>query len=414
MSMLFKMAWRNIWRQKRRSWITISAMSLGVALSLASMAWMDGIFQNGFDLMVRQTTGHVQLHQKNYPKQHALYDSMPQSLAQQVKALPELKSSSARIFAYSLLAAGEEAGGAQLIGVIPQDEAATSSIDRQVVSGGRWLSAEAKGEIVLGYGLAKSLKVKLGDPVIAVTQAADGSMGNQIYKLVGMVKTGSMGRDRAGAYLHLRDVQDLMVLPEQIHEISLIAKEDAKIPLLLSQTNELISKSKNLKSQIIVRSWDQINPMAKQMVGFQDAFLFVMLMLVFAVASLGILNTMLMSVFERTREFGVMRAIGVKPQQIVSIVVIESFSLALVSAVVGTSLGLLMDVYLVYHGIDLSAYMGSFSFGGINFDPHMYGYIRAMPIYATVLGLFIVAVLSALWPALRAGRLNPVEAMREE
>lgn len=414
MSMLIKIAWRNIWRQKRRSWITITAMGLGVALSLACMAWIDGTFQNGFDLMVRQTTGHVQLHQHNYPKQHALYDSMPQTLAQQVKKLPALKNSSARAFAYGLLAAGDEAGGAQLIGVNPVDEAATSSVDSKVVQGGRWLDTKSKGEIVLGYGLAKTLKVKVGDPIICVSQAADGSMGNQIFKLVGLVKTGSAGRDRAGAFVRLADLQELMVLPGQIHEISLNAINDKKIPLLVSQVTDLINKNTKFEGSFIVRSWDQINPIAKQMTDFQNAFLFVMLMLVFAVASLGILNTMLMSVFERTREFGVMRAIGVEPRQIVGIVVIESISLALIAAVLGLALGLMMDAYLVYQGVDLSAYMGSFSFGGVNFDPHMYGYVRATPIYATVIGLFVVAVLSALWPAFRAARLKPVEAMREE
>ena len=412
MSMLFKMAWRNVWRQKRRSGITIAAMSFGVALSLACLAWMDGIFQNGFDLMVRQTTGHVQLHQKNYAKHHALYDSMPQALAQQVKKLSALKSSSARAFGASLLAAGDEAGGAQLIGVNPQDEARTSSIDKKVIHG-NWLSPTGSREIVLGDGLAKSLKVKVGASIVAVTQAADGSMGNELYKLVGVVKTGSVTRDRAGAFIHLNELQELMVLPGQIHEISLVAEREDDIDKLLQESKNLI-KNNRLSDKVIARSWDRINPMAKQMIDFQDAFLFVMLLLVFAVTSLGILNTMLMSVFERGREFGVLRAIGVKGRQIVSIVVIESLSLALVSAVLGTGLGLVLDAYLVFYGIDLSAFMGAFSWAGVSFDPHMYGYVRSFPVYVTVVGLIVVAVLSSLWPAMRAARLDPVVAMREE
>ena len=152
MSMLMKIAWRNIWRQSRRTWITIWAMALGVSLTMACVAWIDGMFQDGFDLLVRQTIGHVQVHHPDYPKRRALYDSIDgtAALVDKLSALPEVKAASGRVFGFGLLAVGKEAAGGQLIGVIPDDEAATSSIDESVLPGGR--NGTLKIEILDGAG----------------------------------------------------------------------------------------------------------------------------------------------------------------------------------------------------------------------------------------------------------------------
>lgn len=411
MKLLMRIAWRNIWRQKRRTWITIGAMALGVALSMACVAWMDGFFADGFDLMVRQTLGHAQVHHPEYPKQRALYDTIEggETMVQKLSALPEVKAASGRVFGYTLLAAKDEAAGAQLIGIVPEREAATSSIDTKVLKGGNWLSSDPKKEVVLGSGLAETLKITVGAEVVAVTQAADGSMGNELYTVVGIIKTGSVVRDRAGAYVHQADLQELLVLEDQLHEIALIATKDRLIPTMAANAEATLKGS-----QVLVRTWDSINPLMKQLIGFQDVFLFVMLLIVYSVAALGILNTMLMSVFERTKELGVIRALGLKPGQMVLLVIFESCALAVISSFFGVLLGLAFDAYLVYYGIDLSHLMDSFSFGGISFSPVMYGAVRVEAVVATVLGLFFITVLASLWPAVRAARLKPVEAMRQE
>jgi len=411
MKLLIRIAWRNIWRQSRRTWITIWAMALGVALSMACVAWIDGMFKDGFDMLVGETIGHVQVHHPEYPKKRALYETIDDGAAtvQKLAVLPDAKAVSGRVFGFSLLAAREEAAGAQLIGIIPADEAAATSVHEKVQPGGRWLSAEAKKEIMLGSGLAETLKSKVGDEIVAVTQAADGSMGNELFTVAGIIKTGSVVRDRSGAYLHQADLQELLVLEDQLHEISLLAKEDEGIPALAASVAAALEGS-----ELLSRTWGEINPMMKTMISFQDMFLFIMLLLVFSVAALGILNTMLMSVFERTKELGVIRALGLKPRQMVLLVVLESTALAAVASVVGVALGLVLDAYLVFVGLDFSSMMGSFTFAGLSFNPMMYGYVRPESVVALVVGLFLITVLASLWPAIRAARLKPVDAMRQE
>ena len=137
---------------------------------------------------------------------------------------------------------------------------------------------------------------------------------------------------------------------------------------------------------------------------------------VFSVAALGILNTMLMSVFERTRELGVVRALGLKPRQLIALVLWETLALASVSAVLGLALGLLMDLGLVRYGIDLRMFTSSesWSFSGVALEPVMYGLVRPAGIVATIIGLYVISLLAALWPAIQAARIQPVVAMRQE
>ena len=220
MRLLMRIAWRNIWRQKRRTWITAGAMALGVAFCMATIALSDGMFADVFRILVRQNMGHVQIHNPVYPKQRALHETIPHGteVLSQVEALPGLARASGRLYGYALLGVGEKAAGAQLGGVDPEREAPITGIAEKMESG-RYLSETPSREIVLGAGLAESLEAEVGDEVVAVTQAADGSMGNDLYTIVGTFRTGSVVFDRGGAFLHREDLGTLLVLPDEIHEI---------------------------------------------------------------------------------------------------------------------------------------------------------------------------------------------------
>ncbi len=416
MGLLIRIAWRNIWRQKRRTVITVGAMATGVAFSLAMIALSDGMYMMAFDLMVSENLGHVQLHHADFPKQRAIYDTIDdgEALVAELEALPEVEHAAGRVFGFALLGTEDtperpgKSAGAQLVGVDPTREAALTKIGGKVQDG-RYLAADPAHEIVLGVGLAETLQAAVGDEIVAVTQAADGSMGNDLYTVVGIFKTGSVIQDRAGAFLHAADVQELLVLYGRIHEVALLAEQREDIGAMKGAVGTAVGDR-----GLLVRSWDQINPSIAQMLGFQDVGNGIILILVFSVAALGILNTMLMSVFERTKELGVIRALGLRPLQMVSLVMWETFALAGCAAVAGLVLGLGMDAYLVLHGLDLSSFFGDYSFAGASFPPIMMGEVRAEGVVQTVFGLFFVSFIAAIWPAIRAARLAPVDAMRQE
>ncbi len=416
--MLMRIAWRNIWRQRRRTLITIGAMAAGVGLSMATIAWMDGMYAQAFDLMVSQNLGHVQVHQRDYPASRAIFDTIDggEALVERLEALPESAAVSGRVHGFALVGTDErgdrpqKSSGVQIIGVDPRREDALTAIDAKVVRG-RFLADAPAREVVLGEGLAETLMAEVGDEIVAVTQAADGSMGNDLYTVVGISRTGSLLQDRSGMFLHIDDAQDLLVLDDRIHEIALRAPDKESIGALLDATAEAVGDG-----DLVVRPWEEINPMLVQFLALQDVGNAMILFMVFSVAVLGILNTMLMSVFERTKELGVIRALGLRPVQMVALVMYETAALVAVSGAAGAALGLGLDALVCTYGIDYAMFMSSdaLSFGGINFPTLIVGDFRWTPVFQCLIGLAVISLFASLWPAIRAARLRPVEAMRQE
>ena len=408
MQTILQMAWRNLWRHRRRSLITAAAMAVGVALCMWLTCLTDGNFSTMFRLLVEDQIGHAQVHDPDYPGARQAADTIDGAAATlaAVDALPGTKVAAARVLGFGLLGGEGRSEGAQLVGVMPAREQALRALK---IVDGAWLGEEPERAIVLGYTLAKELEVGVGDQVVAVTQAVDGSMGNELYAVRGLVKTGQTGIDAHGAFLHLRDAQELLVLPDRAHEITVLVEDREAIDVWAA------AASAALGERVLVRPWWEISPQIREMMASQDVVAMVLLSLVFSVAGLGVVNTMLMAVFERTRELGVLKALGMRPLRIVALVVVESVLLAGLSLVIGLSLGLLLDWHLVVVGLDFSASLGEgFDAMGVTMEPVIHGVFRVTPVLWTVGSVLLVAVLAALWPAIRAAGLQPVDAIRAE
>lgn len=410
--MLVAMAWRNLWRHGRRTLITAAALGVSLAFVMAMLCLMDGMYRKMSAIMIDQATGHVQVAHPAWAKSKNLVDTVPstQSVLQRVEALPGVRAAAPRLYGYALLGGEVETQGAQLLGVDPGREGRFIPYETRMVAG-RWLTGNP-GEIVLGEGLARKLRAEVGGQVVALTQAADGSLGNELYDVVGVLSSGSMMADRSGAWLSLADLQALLVLPDQAHELILLGPSaeprqgDPKVLGLLQDLRGVIDAS------LLVRPWWEVSPATAQMMATTDGSAWISMAIIFAVAGLGVLNTMLMSVFERTRELGVMAALGTRPRTLVALVLWESLLLGGLACGAGVSLGLALDLLLVRRGVNMTANGERISSMGVLFDPIVHGVIRPDRIVASVLMLLLVAVLAALWPAIRAARLRPVQAMR--
>ncbi|MDF1562362.1 MAG: ABC transporter permease [Deltaproteobacteria bacterium] len=413
MGALTKIAWRNLYRQGRRTIITATAMAVGSALCIAGVALTDGMYNDMFDSLVTASIGHVQVHHPDYPKQKSLYETMDQeAVLAKIDALGEesaLRGAAPRAYGFSLLASKNKAGGARLQGILPSREKTVTEVHEEMVEG-EYLPDVPEQGILLGDGLAKTLKVKLGDELVAVTQAADGSMGNELYRITGIFHTGNTMLDRGGALLHLADLQSLLAMEGKIHEVSLQATDRAHIDALTAALRSALPEDEHL-----VRDWRAVDPLMGQMLAMQDASVWILLALVFSVAGLGILNTMLMAVFERTKELGVMRALGMRPYRVVMLVLMETGLLGLLSAAIGAVGGALLTWKLVVDGLDLTSFMsGGVTSMGVTFEPVMYGDFRVDRIVLVSGFVIVVSLASAIWPAFRAARLDPVTAMRED
>lgn len=411
MAALLRIAWRNIWRQRRRSAITIGAIAFGVAMCMGFICVDDGMFADIYRMMVRERIGHVQVHAPDWPAQRAIYETleMDEELLAMLDEQPATAAVTSRLFGFALLGVGEKSSGVQLTGVHPSREDAVTGVAAKVTPG-RWLAADASREIVLGAGLAEKLKAELNDEVVAVTQAADGSLGNELYTLVGVARSGNVAADQAGAWLHMDDLQELLVLPGQAHELALVGQEDGDFEQLADSTRRWMDAG----APLLVRTWKEVDPMTGKMLDMQDAATWILLVIVFSVAALGIMNTMLMAVFERTAELGVLQALGMRPGQVVALVMLETLLLSAVGVLVGGLLGGGLDLWLVQVGIDLGSWAEGMNFSGMHWEPVLRGAFRWEGVVATVVVVLVVAAIASIWPALRAARLRPVEAMREE
>jgi ABC-type lipoprotein release transport system permease subunit len=340
---------------------------------------------------------------------------------QRLRAVPGVTAVSPRVKAYGLVGNEDRSQVARILGVIPEAEGAATPIRDAVVSG-RWLSPEpaptpGPREVVLGHGLAQQLRVSPGDELVVFLEAADGSLGNELLQVTGVVRTGNTELDRLAAYLHLADAQYLTALGDQIHELMLrTADLDAarataeSVAVAIGARVGAPADGETVEpSALVVQPWQEIVPWLNQMIVlFRRSYAF-MYLLIYLVAAVGILNTARMSALERRREFGVMLAIGMRPLRMFRTIVVETVVLGLVGALIGATLGFLLSWYYATAGFDMSVFtdQATFSYMGVAFSERIYFVLTPMTVIQPILVMLAVAALSGLWPAIRAARIVP-------
>jgi ABC-type lipoprotein release transport system permease subunit len=262
--------------------------------------------------------------------------------------------------------------------------------------------------IILGASLAKVLAVKPGSQLFLTTQGAGGKRESIFIQVAGVFRTGTQSYDRQRIYMHLSDAQRLLHLEQRVHEIALHLTS----PTLAAAVAERLLPAHAPKGRV-VRAWNSIRPDIQKLLDLNDVSTGMTVFIIFVVATLGVVNTMLMAVFERTRELGMLRAIGMSPRLIVGLIVSETLLLVLIASAVGTLIGLGLDWRLVEHGLDLRNFTDGFSLGGLGIEPVIYGAITLRGVLLPTIILSTSCLLASLYPALRAARLQPAIGMRE-
>ena len=416
------MAWRNLARHKRRSALTAVAMALVIAMSMMMGSMMAGMAQNMTEAIVDRSIGHVHLNHKGYPETISPYDAVPDATATlaALRARPDVKAATGRLNAFGLfskdaghdgIAAGEHLAEGVVGGILGTDLTAEAELTRldDRLTRGTYLPAPGEDSVLIGYRLAQELKVDVGARLVIVAPALDGSTGNVILPVRGVFNTGTNRMDKS-VVLDLARAQELTVQGDQVHELVVVTQSNERANL-----EAFVASAKSAWPDLAVRPWWEIQPEVVEMMAMSDGFNQLFILVVMAVAAFGVINTLLMSVYERTRELGVMRAIGMRPGQIVRLVLTESLMLASLAAVLGVALGGLIDLYMLKVGVHLAVADGEgYQVSGITLDPVLHGAIRAQDILLPTAALFIVAAIGALWPALRAARLDPITAIRQD
>lgn len=415
---LVQLAWRNLWRNPRRTFISVTAIALGYAMLLLFACLLHGLSRQMIDNGTRMGLSHMQVHAPDYYPDRSLHHTLGGRTGTELDGLltalttqPQVLAAAPRVYGYGLVSGTDHSAGADLLGIDPTREQQISRFHTRLTSG-RFLNPQATdgaNEVVLGEKLASTIAVEPGSEIILLTQAADGSMGNDLYTVVGILRTGSEAIDRGTVLMPLAASQELLSLTaNRIHEIG-----------VLTTTADMASAvAGRLESQfggtlpIRVRAWPELSPALADYVQMNEGANTFLFAIIFLVAIIGVMNTMLMAVFERTRECGVLMALGLRPMSMTLLIVLEASLLAGVSVALGAGLGGPLVWYLQTYGLDLRTVMGELSMAGVVLDPIWYGQHDFPTYLRAALGLALVAVVSALYPAIRAARFRPVEAMR--
>ena len=405
--LLFTMAWRNVWRYRRRTGLTIGAIALGLAFNIFMRALGDGFHEEMVDNSVRAQIGHIEIHRRGYHDNPGInrYLPDPGEIEQAIRSLPSLRGYSLRVLGDGLASTAEDSAGISLVGIEPIREKSVTMIYRAVTEG-NYLDPGSTRPILIGDRMSRSLKAALDSKIVIMVQAADGSMGAQLFRVQGIFHSGSPVLDRSVAYILRRDAQVLYGLDDHVTEAALLLRSSDDVERAKAA---LVSDLRALDVEVL--TWDQVEPFLKQFIELDDAFFYIIVGILFVVIAMGILNTILMSIFERVHEFGVMMALGTKPRQIVGLIVQEAFVLALVGILIGAGLGVGVTIYFAHAGINLSGFTEGAATFGITATTVYARLLSGNVIYMT-LSVLVLVLLAAIYPAARAARLKPVEAIR--
>jgi ABC-type lipoprotein release transport system permease subunit len=413
---LLQLAWRNLWRNPRRTLIAMAAIGFGYAMLLFVACLMAGLRQqmveSGTDLVLSDVEVHAPGYYPDRPTQQTLggRDGTDVSaLVATIAADPRVQAASPRVYGYGLVSATHQSAGAQLLGVVPDQEQEITVLHTRMVKGSYLTGRMPKG-VVMGDKLAATIGVVVGSEIVLLTPAADGSTGNDLYTVAGMFHSGLDAMDRGLVLMSLASLQELLRLPPgRIHEVGIKLHDITTATTTAAALEAQLSKTLPVR----VRAWPELAPELADYVQFNRRVTFILFSIFFLLAVMGIVNTMLMAIIERTRELGMLMAVGMRPDQVVGLIVAEAASLAGASLVLGGALAVPLLWYLQAHGLNMGGNGGAVSLAGVVVGPLWYGRQDFTVYTQAALGLAVTALLSALYPALRAARFRPAEALRK-
>lgn len=401
---IFKMSLRNIFRNKRRTVLTSMSMIGGFTLAAIFIGWADGTYYSIIDSFTRNQLGHIQIHKKGYLDRPSLYKTIDDiaRIAGLLDSTEGVESWTPRLYSAGLASVGEKSTGVRIIGIDRKREEKATHIRKRIIKG-QYFSGANTNQAILGKGLADILKADIGDRVIILSQAGDGSIANDLYAVAGIISSGNDLSDRMSFYLPLSETQELLVLQGKAHEIAINVKKLG----LVRKMADIIAKKID-SPELAVEPWQVFAKSFYAAMKADKEGMWITLLIIVIIVAVGVLNTVLMSVLERRREYGILRAVGTKPGQIIRLVLWEVTILALLCILIGTGLGLGANAYLSFHGLNLKE---AFSYGGMTFST-MRAEINVRSFIIPAVTVLICATLVSLLPAIKAAKTDPAKTMR--
>lgn len=401
MIQLFKMAFRDLGRNRRRSLFSALALGMGLGLLLFLAGVLEGEIRGSRESSIRLSSGHLQVRAQTYNEdktslawQDLVQD--PGKLAAQIAALPPVEAATPRLFATGIVTDTEESIGVRVMGIDPASTA--NAPYRDGLLEGDFFAADDRAGVLIGLPLAEKLHIGVGDQINLLVNTSNGDVDQQPFTVRGIYTTHTSSLDERVVLMPLAKAQTITRAEGYASTVFILLKE-------IEQTQAVAEALQTERYQVL--TWEQMNELLTQIEVMYQPIMFFLYLIILAVTATVVINTLIMSVYERTREIGILSALGMRSRHIMAMFFAETGLIAVGGILMGLVIGGVMVAYATIEGF----YMGNMGVTGMVIGDTIYAHLTVEDtIYLTVMA-FIVTLLAGLYPALLAARMEPVEAL---
>jgi ABC-type lipoprotein release transport system permease subunit len=402
--MILSLAWRNVWRNRKRSVIILAAISFGLWGGILSGAIMMGMGESMVNTAIDRDLSHIQIHDPAFLKEKEIFNDLPYSseMYSKIKSINGVESISARTLITGMASSPASSFGVKIYGIDPQQSQKVTSISNNLIEG-IYFEPNRKNQIIIGKKLAKRLNVKIRSKVVLSFQGLKGEIVYIACRIVGIFKTESSIFDETNLFVKQADLFRSLDSDPIFHEIAIRCVDSRQVELVAQELKTFI---KNLD----IQTWNELAPELAFLSTTMKSFTLLFVVIILLALVFGITNTMLMAVMERTREIGILLAVGMKKIKIFIMILLETVMLSISGGTVGIFIGGATVAYLAVDGIDLTAIAASMESFGVS--TLLYPFLPIGMYFVLTLLVILAAVIAAVYPALKAIRLQPAEAVR--
>lgn len=412
MSYFISLSWRNIWRNRRRTLFTVLSTAFGVMALILLYNYYDSFHEQVVHNVIRYQSGHAIISATGYTDQvnPSLYLKNTETVDLWIRNNLNISNSSHRIFAQGLVSTARGSSNISFIGIEPDREQHITQFSRNIVRG-KYLDPQHRNTLILGSKLAQILNIQLGSKVVALTQGVDGSIGNELFFVSGIFHTDS-DFDKHLAFIHIDDARTLLSLPKTaVHQIPVVLKSDADIDFF---TATFRTWTKNFRlDQMEIFSWKDLQKPLLAMIELNKSANRLLMIIILFVASIGITNSILMSILERLKEFGVMLTLGTKKLELVLMITLETLFITSIGVALGNLFGLAATLFFGFYGFDL-AWLTSqrIVVQGTIIETINYPSISWTNSFFISSMVFCLSLVVSIFPLKQITRLDPVQSLR--
>jgi putative ABC transport system permease protein len=407
MKTTIKIAWRNVWRNKARSIVIILAVGFGLWGGVFSTALINGMMKQQFDSSIKNNVSHIQIHHPDYllEKEPVFTVEGSESIVQLLANHKDVAAYTARARTNGMLATASMTSGVEIYGIDPEQEDKTTALKSNLVDGDYFEQA-TRNPVLIGEKLATKMKISMGSRIIITFQDLENEIVSASFRVCGIYKTSNTANDERNVYIKQNDLDVLLGVQGTMNEIAILLHELEKSTSVQAELKEKFPSNE-------IRTWFEVSPELSFITEFSGYSMMVLLIIILFAMAFGLLNTMLMTIYERTRELGVLMSVGMSKLRIFSMIVLETGFLVVSGSIFGSFIGALTVYLSSKSGLDISAFGGDV-LSEYGFSAIIYPTLEPLFFFHLTILVLITAVLSALYPAYKALKLKPAEAVRKE